>query len=82
MPQEVWGYTQERRAAVIGKVKALADSMFSKILASDVPLPTVTARVFMFPLTWPCFIITLTKRATLLNPGNVNIISNQRNICK
>ena len=67
MPQEVRGCTQEGVTSLVGTVKALADSLVSKMLASDVPLPTVTARVLVFPLAWPCFFVTLAKRATQLN---------------
>ena len=50
MPQELRGCTQECQAAFIGIVKALANSIFSKMLPSDMPLLTVTARKRIVPL--------------------------------
>jgi hypothetical protein len=81
MPQEVCGCTQERRAAFVGTVKALADSMFSKMLPSDMPLLTVTARKRIVPLTRRCFYITLAKGASQLSFA-FSVISDRQDVYK
>jgi hypothetical protein len=81
MPQEVRGCTQERRAAFIGTVKTLAGGLFSKVLASDMPFPTVTARKRIVPLTRRCFYVTLAKMATQLSCA-FGVIGDGRDVCK
>ena len=61
--------------SLVGTIKALTDGLVSKMLASDVLLLTVTARVLVFPLTWLCFFVTLVKGAMYLNYSNVSSIS-------
>jgi hypothetical protein len=80
MPQELRGCTQEGRASFVGTVKSLADSLFSKMLASDMPLPTVTARKSIVPLTRRRFYVTLAKRATQLSCG-LGVIGDWRDAC-
>ena len=81
MPQEVCGCTQERRAAFIGAVKPLPDSVLSKMLSSDMPFLTVTARKRIVPLTWRCFYVMHAKRATQLSCA-FGVISTRRDVCE
>lgn len=55
--------------------------MFSKMLPSDMPLLTVTARKRIVPLTRRCFYITLAKRASQLSFA-FGVISDGRDVCK
>jgi hypothetical protein len=63
--QEVYGRTQEGSVSFIRTVKALSDSPFCKMLVSNVPLLTITARIFVFPLIQACFLIPLPAKGAI-----------------
>jgi hypothetical protein len=53
------------------------------MLISDVPLPTVTVRIFMFPLTRGCFFVTpLAKGATQLGCSILSGVVDRWDVCK
>jgi hypothetical protein len=81
--QEVHGRTQEGGASFIRTVKALSDSPFRKMLVLNVPLPTITARIFVFPLTRACFLIPPpAKGAIQLGCSILGGVVDWRDVCK